>query len=1353
MASNQVSSTTISLLEKANHYREAGSLNEAIAVYQEAIKLQSDDANIYDILGQAYAQKGDWAGAVALYKQAIELGLDKPFWTYKNLGDALRQKNCLDEAIANYQKAIALNPGNPEVYDSLAQAQSQQGDYLEAIANYQKVIELGLEEPFWTYVNLGNDLVKQNRLEEAIVSYQNAIKAKPRSAETLMVYNQLGLAQANNQDLDSAIQTYRTGINIYPSQIQEFEGLKQVLMGQNRLKESESLKQIQEPKSQENGSSSTESEGQAVKTKPDDFLSYFNLGKALSVQGRLTEASDNFSQAIRLNSNFADGYSFLGKALSEQGQLTEAIAAFKKAIELDENQPSWVRENLAEVLAQANHPKLEQFNQMSTQINELEQSSQSCLNLANKLLKEGKLERAEHLYEAAIALQPNSHSLEAYRKLAELQVKLKKYEEAIANYQKAIEIEPNAHLYDLLATPLEKLKRWSEIVTVYCRAIELKPDYYFYHHRLGNFYHKIGKTKEAIASYYRAIELNPEYVWVHYHLGETFKVEGNFKEAINCYQTALKIQPDLERASKALADAIAKQKQLEAQLSSARKKVQITVDDRPKSQSNLATGTGLKIVFYPRFQDKQSYTDHLYRMFWYLNPLIEQIEKITIPVKFKDINPDVCPSYLDEKSADFYTRFADKISFNYSEGVDDFVKEIKSASFLLRWNMKEDKDSASKDPGVDLIRTKKVWRVDHHKEQFAGSFYLKCVVENDREYDRNLSESKEKLHDIAESLKSDLGFIFGTGPSLSQAYNFRFNNGETIACNSMLKNKTLMEYLSPRLIVAADPIFHAGCSSYAADFRKYLCDALEYFQSHLVVPMRDIHIYKHNLPAELSKRVIGIPLEKAEQPNLNLLEQFHVTSTGNVLTLYLLPLATTLFNKIGIMGCDGRPLKEDNYFWKHDPSSQFVNKMSVIQEAHGAFFAIDYNDYYLTHCDTLQKWLTAAEGIGKEARNLTPSYIPALQERTSSIQNNSLPAWVNVNGSQALGEPLVSIIMPARNAAETIANSIKSIQDEELKEWEVIVINDGSMDDTVAVVEQISQSDPRVGIYHTGGRGVSFARNVALSVARGKYIGFLDADDLFENQALTKRVKALEANPDWSGVYCRTEIVDDDLNQLGWSVGDYKRKISFLDLHGNIHLASVVAKADVLRSQSFQVGLANGEDWLYLSQVLRSGNDLQYVPDCNIAYRIHERSTVLQDFVGHENKLLEVIDILYGNDPECTSPADKYKFGLSQVKSPDKQLIILKRRISLLSFLLLSRKARQFYECIQDTRTLPWHNLDEKSIIGSVRSTTMRYYACSKQLWLEKFQQNSNYIQQVFSDFKIEKIAPEFCQVVSKICS
>ena len=872
-------------LKEAIEYRRNGDFDNAILVYQKLIQLQPKNPIFYDRKAQAQAQQGNFSEAIKNYQQAINLGIDNPIWTYKNLGDALREENKLEEAELIYLQATKVNSGNPFVYDCLGQVQAQQEKFSEAIENYRQAIRLGIENSTWTYKNLENALKAENRIEEAESVYKESLKTQSKTPTSS---DANGLQAGNSLDVSTDA---------------ENKWLKLHHQGDDYFQQQQWKKAIA-------------CYEQVRELNPDYFWSHYNLGRALSAQGQWHEALAVFQQAITLNSDSADAQRLLGKACYKSKKWHEAISAFRKALKLEPNQPNWVKEKLAEALAEANHPLPSEFATEQTEV----KSEQDLLKLAQEAEASKELAKAIALYERAVSSNPDT--INTYHQLGKLLVKQKRYDEAISIYQKAIKVQPQAKTYELLATPLEKLLRWSEIVDAYSCAIDLRGDYYLYHHRLGNFYHKLGNAEEAITSYRRAIDLNPNYAWVHYHLGETYKVEGSFKEAINCYQTALKVQPDLDRASQALADVTAKQEQIESKLST-RKKIQITAIDQPTVQSNLKTETGIAIVMYPRFKSKQDFSDHFYRMLWYLNPLIEQIGKITIPIAFQDVNPDACPSYLDEKAVDFYDRFADKISFNFIDEVDDFAKDIKSATFLLRWNMEEEKDSTSKDPGLDLIRTKKVWRIDHRKEQFAGSFYLKCGVENDREYERNLAESQEKLHDLAESLKSETGFIFGTGPSLSQAYNFRFDNGETIACNSMLKNKTLMEYLSPRLIVAADPIFHAGCSSYAGDFRKYLSDALEYFQSHLIVPMRDIHIYKHNLPKELRDRVIGVPLKKAEVPNLNLLEEFHVTSTGNVLTLYLLPLAATLFDRIGIMGCDGRPLQENNYFWKHDP--QFAN--------------------------------------------------------------------------------------------------------------------------------------------------------------------------------------------------------------------------------------------------------------------------------------------------------------------------------------------------------------------------------------------------------------------------------------------
>src|SRR5262245_49674035 len=88
--------------------------------------------------------------------------------------------------------------------------------------------------------------------------------------------------------------------------------------------------------------------------------------------------------------------------------------------------------------------------------------------------------------------------------------------------------------------------------------------------------------------------------------------------------------------------------------------------------------------------------------------------------------------------------------------------------------------------------------------------------------------------------------------------------------------------------------------------------------------------------------------------------------------------------------------------------------------------------------------------------------------------------------------PLVSVVMPTYNRADTIQRAIKSVQAQTFADWELIVIDDGSTDDTAAFIDQ---SDPRVKVIRQENRGFVGARNRGLSEGIGKYFAFLDSDD------------------------------------------------------------------------------------------------------------------------------------------------------------------------------------------------------------------------------------------------------------------
>jgi glycosyltransferase involved in cell wall biosynthesis len=107
--------------------------------------------------------------------------------------------------------------------------------------------------------------------------------------------------------------------------------------------------------------------------------------------------------------------------------------------------------------------------------------------------------------------------------------------------------------------------------------------------------------------------------------------------------------------------------------------------------------------------------------------------------------------------------------------------------------------------------------------------------------------------------------------------------------------------------------------------------------------------------------------------------------------------------------------------------------------------------------------------------------------------------------------PLVTVIMPAFNAAPYIRCAIDSVLDQTWQEWELIVINDGSRDDTAAIAR--SYADARIRLLEQPNRGVSSARNRGLDEARGQYVAFLDADDRLPPGSLEARARILDADP------------------------------------------------------------------------------------------------------------------------------------------------------------------------------------------------------------------------------------------------
>lgn len=200
-----------------------------------------------------------------------------------NLAVRYHQAGKLEEAIALYQRAIAINPNIGETHYNLGIIFWKQGRNDEAISSFRRAIAANPNDAY-SYYNLANLLQGEGRLEEAIVSYRHAIGINPNIAEA---HNNLGNILQEQGRLEEAVSSYRS----------------------------------------------------AIAANPGDASCHYNLGNALQEQERAEEAIASYRSAIAINPGYLKAYNSLGYLLKEAGKTDEAIDIYKSVLEKDPDNP------------------------------------------------------------------------------------------------------------------------------------------------------------------------------------------------------------------------------------------------------------------------------------------------------------------------------------------------------------------------------------------------------------------------------------------------------------------------------------------------------------------------------------------------------------------------------------------------------------------------------------------------------------------------------------------------------------------------------------------------------------------------------------------------------------------------------------------------------------------------------------------------------------------------------------------------------------------------------------------------------------------------------------------------------
>lgn len=166
--------------------------------------------------------------------------------------------------------------------------------------------------------------------------------------------------------------------------------------------------------------------------------------------------------------------------------------------------------------------------------------------------------------------------------------------------------------------------------------------------------------------------------------------------------------------------------------------------------------------------------------------------------------------------------------------------------------------------------------------------------------------------------------------------------------------------------------------------------------------------------------------------------------------------------------------------------------------------------------------------------------------------------------------PLVTVVIPTYNRASLVLRAIESVRRQTYTHVEILVVDDGSSDDTEAIVR--AAPDPRIRyLAHEHNKGLPAARNTGIRAARGEYVAFIDDDDEWREDKLEKQVRALRV---YDAVLC-TGVAN------GYPLRVHRRPtITLKDLRkGSFNPSGLLAKASVLRDVMFDESLRQGEDW------------------------------------------------------------------------------------------------------------------------------------------------------------------------------
>jgi len=218
--------------------------------------------------------------------------------------------------------------------------------------------------------------------------------------------------------------------------------------------------------------------------------------------------------------------------------------------------------------------------------------------------------------------------------------------------------------------------------------------------------------------------------------------------------------------------------------------------------------------------------------------------------------------------------------------------------------------------------------------------------------------------------------------------------------------------------------------------------------------------------------------------------------------------------------------------------------------------------------------------------------------------------------------PMVTVIMPAYNAARFIEEAIMSVVNQTFTDWELLVIDDGSKDETVRLAERLAQQDSRIKVLpNESNMGVAKTRNRGMDLAKGQWIALLDSDDVWHRDKLEKQL-ALAQQTGADIVYCSYGIVDEH-GQQAKSPYITLPQVDLDDMlrQNYIGCATVMLSEKLVEKYRFVTDFFH-EDYVMWTQILKDGYKACGLEEALVDWRYIQSSRSFNKIKAAKNRWL-----------------------------------------------------------------------------------------------------------------------------------